>query len=101
MLHLIEAFDEALVRRIQLVLDGAGISWLLEEQQVVDILCQVDGDLGQFALELNDQADMLALAWLPPRLGRTIQDHDRCRDWARALKTASVAIEHAYNPTRS
>lgn len=93
MQQLIEAFDEALVRRIRLALAQAGVEWLLEEHEIQLLLRQVDGDLGQFALELNDRADMLALCWLPLQMDRRADDHASCQARIRATKQAAIAID--------
>ena len=85
-LALIERFRPAFVR--------ADAEWLLDEEEVQELLVETGGDVVWLARELNDRGDCCVLMWLPEQSGLGEPMYASFRRYALALKAAAAALSH-------
>ena len=88
------SFEAALIERVRLVFVQADAGWLLDEEEVIELLVETGGDPVWLARELNDQGDLCALTWLPERAGMSEPTYASFRRYALALKAVAAAIGH-------
>ena len=83
-LALIEQFRPAFVR--------ADAEWLLDEEEVQELLVETGGDAALLAHELNDQGDCCVLMWLPEHAGLSEPMYASFRRYALALKAVAASL---------
>lgn len=83
------AFEDALIERVRPAFVQADAEWLLDEEEVIELLVETGGNPAWLARELNDQGDLCALTWLPERAGLSEPMYASFRRYALALKAAA------------
>lgn len=86
------ADEDALIERFRPAFLRAGAEWLLDEEEVIELLVEAGGDAAWLARELNDQGDCCVLTWLPENAGLSQPMYASFRRYALALKAAAVQV---------
>lgn len=86
------ADEGALIERFRPAFIRAGTVWLLDEEEVIELLVETGGDELWLARELNDQADCCVLTWPPENAGLSEPQYASFRRYALALKAAAAAV---------
>ncbi len=81
-----------LIDRFRPVFARADAEWLLDEEAVIEVLVKTGGDWDWFARELNDQADLCLLVWLPENGGLSQPEFKSFRAFAHALKGVAAML---------
>ncbi len=88
-----DSVEEALlIERFRPVFVRAGAEWLLDEEAVIEALVETGGDVAWLARELNDQADLCILVWLPEGGGLSQPEYRSFRRYAHALKAVAAVL---------
>lgn len=92
------AFEDALIERVRPAFARADAEWLLDEEEVIDLLVETGGDAAWLARELNDQGDCCALTWLPKHAGLSEPMYASFRRYALALKATAAVLDQRRDP---
>lgn len=84
--------ENVLIDRFRPVFVRADAEWLLDEEAVIEVLVETGGDVAWLARELNDQADLCVLVWLPENGGLSQPEFRSFRAFAHGLKAVAAML---------
>ncbi len=87
-----QTYGEALIKRVRPAFVRVDAEWLLEEE-VIEAIVETAGDLVQLARELDLQADLCVLVWMPENAGMGEAAYASFRRYAFALKVTAAALD--------